>query len=55
MDIKNLDLNLLRVFDAVYRHCSVSRAAEELGMGTEERRGGEGGCGPGCSRWCAGA
>ena len=32
MDIKNLDLNLLRVFDAVYRHCSVSRAAEELGM-----------------------
>lgn len=32
MDIKNLDLNLLRVFDAVYRHRSVSRAAEELGL-----------------------
>lgn len=32
MDIKSLDLNLLRVFDAVYRHRSVSRAAEELGL-----------------------
>ncbi|MET1115893.1 MAG: LysR family transcriptional regulator [Comamonas sp.] len=32
MDINRLDLNLLRVFDAVYRHRSVSRAAEELGL-----------------------
>jgi len=32
MDIKNLDLNLLRVFDAVFRHRSVSRAADELGL-----------------------
>lgn len=32
MDINTLDLNLLRVFDAVYRHRSVSRAAEELGL-----------------------
>ncbi|MBS7781579.1 LysR family transcriptional regulator [Acidovorax sp. CCYZU-2555] len=32
MDINRLDLNLLRVFDAVYRHNSVSRAAEELGL-----------------------
>lgn len=32
MDIKHLDLNLLRVFDAVYRHRSVSRAADELGL-----------------------
>jgi DNA-binding transcriptional LysR family regulator len=32
MDIKNLDVNLLRVFDAVYRHRSVSRAADELGL-----------------------
>jgi len=32
MNIKELDLNLLRVFDAIYRTCSVSRAALELGM-----------------------
>ncbi len=32
MDINRLDLNLLRVFDAVFRHRSVSRAAEELGL-----------------------
>ncbi|WP_315125999.1 LysR family transcriptional regulator [Comamonas antarctica] len=32
MDMNQLDLNLLRVFDAVYRHRSVSRAAEELGL-----------------------
>ena len=32
MDISGLDLNLLRVFDAVYRHASVSRAADELGL-----------------------
>ncbi|WP_027017274.1 LysR family transcriptional regulator [Comamonas composti] len=32
MDIKTLDLNLLRVFDAVFRHSSVSRAAEELNL-----------------------
>lgn len=32
MHIADLDLNLLRVFDTVYRHRSVSRAAEELGM-----------------------
>lgn len=32
MDMTRLDLNLLRVFDAVYRHRSVSRAAEELGL-----------------------
>lgn len=32
MDINRLDLNLLRVFDAVYRHRSVSHAAEELGL-----------------------
>ena len=32
MDISGLDLNLLRVFDAVYRHRSVSRAADELGL-----------------------
>lgn len=31
-DIRGLDLNLLRVFDAVMRTGSVSRAAEELGM-----------------------
>ena len=30
MDISGLDLNLLRVFDAVFRHGSVSRAAQEL-------------------------
>lgn len=32
MDISGLDLNLLRVFDAVFRHGSVSRAAHELGL-----------------------
>jgi len=32
MDISGLDLNLLRVFDAVFRHGSVSRAADELGL-----------------------
>ena len=32
MHINQLDLNLLRVFDAVYRARSVSRAAESLGM-----------------------
>lgn len=32
MDISGLDLNLLKVFDAVFRHGSVSRAAEELGL-----------------------
>ena len=32
MDITGLDLNLLRVFDVVYRHGSVSRAADELGL-----------------------
>lgn len=32
MDISDLDLNLLRVFDAVFRHGSVSRAADELGL-----------------------
>ncbi|MEG0149917.1 MAG: LysR family transcriptional regulator [Comamonas sp.] len=32
MDISGLDLNLLRVFDVVFRHGSVSRAAQELGM-----------------------
>ncbi|MBV8248689.1 MAG: LysR family transcriptional regulator [Comamonas sp.] len=32
MDISGLDLNLLRVFDAVFRHGSVSRAAQELGL-----------------------
>lgn len=31
-DIRGLDLNLLRVFDAVMRKGSVSRAAEELGV-----------------------
>lgn len=30
MNIKNIDLNLLRLFDAIYRTRSVSRAAEEL-------------------------
>jgi DNA-binding transcriptional LysR family regulator len=30
--IRDLDLNLLRVFDAVYRQNSVSRAAETLGL-----------------------
>ena len=32
MDISSLDLNLLRVFDAVFRHGSVSRASQELGL-----------------------
>jgi len=32
MHIDNLDLNLLRLFDAVYRARSVSRAAEALGL-----------------------
>jgi len=32
MHIRELDLNLLRVFDAVYRRKSVSRAAESLGL-----------------------
>ncbi|MCD2165344.1 LysR family transcriptional regulator [Comamonas koreensis] len=32
MDISDLDLNLLKVFDAVFRHRSVSRAADELGL-----------------------
>ena len=30
MHIKDIDLNLLRLFDAVYRCNSVSRAAEQL-------------------------
>ena len=32
MHIKDLDLNLLRIFDAVHRQRSVSRAAEALGL-----------------------
>lgn len=32
MHIRDLDLNLLRVFDAVHRHRQVSRAAEQLGL-----------------------
>jgi DNA-binding transcriptional LysR family regulator len=32
MHIKDIDLNLLRLFDAVYRTRSVSRAAESLGL-----------------------
>lgn len=32
MDIKSLDLNLLRLFDTVWRTRSVSRAAQELGL-----------------------
>lgn len=32
--LRRLDLNLLPVFDAVYRHRSVSQAAEELAMST---------------------
>lgn len=32
MHINEIDLNLLRVFDAVYRHGNVSRAAEELSL-----------------------
>ncbi|WP_157826963.1 LysR family transcriptional regulator, partial [Macromonas nakdongensis] len=27
-----IDLNLLRVFDAIYASCNISRAAERLGM-----------------------
>ena len=30
MHINEIDLNLLRLFDAVYRHGSVSRAAEAM-------------------------
>lgn len=32
MDIRNVDLNLLVVFDAMARHCSVGRAADALGL-----------------------
>src|SRR5688500_18222168 len=32
MHINQIDLNLLRLFDAVYRHRSVSRAAEQLDL-----------------------
>lgn len=32
MHINDIDLNLLRLFDAVYRHRSVSRAAEQLDL-----------------------
>jgi DNA-binding transcriptional LysR family regulator len=32
MHIKDIDLNLLRLFDAVYRTCNVSRAAESLDL-----------------------
>jgi DNA-binding transcriptional LysR family regulator len=32
MHLKNIDLNLLRLFDAVYRQRSVGRAAESLGL-----------------------
>ena len=32
MNIESLDLNLLRVFDAVYRSRNISRAAEQLGL-----------------------
>jgi DNA-binding transcriptional LysR family regulator len=32
MHIRDLDLNLLRIFDAIYRERSVSRAAESLGL-----------------------
>ena len=32
MHIDSIDLNLLRLFDAVYRARSVSRAAEALGL-----------------------
>ncbi|HRP28900.1 MAG TPA: LysR family transcriptional regulator, partial [Burkholderiaceae bacterium] len=32
MHINALDLNLLRIFDAVHRHRKVSRAAESLGL-----------------------
>lgn len=32
MDVSDFDLNLLRVFDAVYRNLNISRAAGELGL-----------------------
>ena len=32
MNIEALDLNLLRLFDAIWRRRSVSQAAEELGL-----------------------
>jgi DNA-binding transcriptional LysR family regulator len=32
MNIENLDLNLLRIFDAIYREQSLSRAATSLGL-----------------------
>ena len=32
MDIRNVDLNLLVVFDAMARHCSVGRAGDALGL-----------------------
>lgn len=32
MHLKNIDLNLLRLFDAVYRHRNVSRAADSLDL-----------------------
>lgn len=32
--LRRLDLNLLLVFDAIYRHCSVRLAADELSMST---------------------
>lgn len=32
MDIKNVDLNLLRVFDAMVEHQSVTRSAEAIGL-----------------------
>jgi DNA-binding transcriptional LysR family regulator len=32
MNIKDLDLNLLRLFDAVWRTRSVSLAAQQLGL-----------------------
>lgn len=32
MNLRELDLNLLRIFDAVYRQRNVSRAAEVLGL-----------------------
>ena len=32
MNIENLDLNLLRLFDAIWRRRSVSQAAEEVGL-----------------------
>ncbi|MGV2398739.1 MAG UNVERIFIED_CONTAM: LysR family transcriptional regulator, partial [Klebsiella aerogenes] len=32
--LRRLDLNLLLVFDAIYRHSSVRLAADELAMST---------------------